>query len=183
MGLIVRPACTPAAWNFKDAEPTARQPAQRQLLPATRGGGAGLAGVHRAPWERRGGGGQREGNAGSPGGKLQEKHSGEKGDQGSVGTVAGRGGGGGSGKWGRGTLSLRAKRRPGPTSCECYAKGFRLDATGEEPVSLEQEPGAPPPAPSPPFCGSSPSVLGEEVSRETTGPHLQGLMGKEVRQV
>lgn len=71
---------------------------RKQSLPAISGGGAGLAGVHRAPWGL-GGLGQREGNAGSPGGKLQkQKHSGEKGVQDTVGNVAGwRGAGRGRG--------------------------------------------------------------------------------------
>lgn len=38
--------------------------------------------------------------------------------------------------------------------------------------------GAGSPAPSIPPVSSSPSVLGEEVSRETAGPHLQGTDGK-----
>lgn len=119
----------------------------------------------RAPWEL-GGLGQRGGNAGSPGGKLQkQKQSAEKGVQNTVGNVAGQGGG----RRARGTPSLRAKQRPAPTSCACYAKGFRLDATGEEPVSSEQEPGAPAPSSAAPA-----RVLGEEVSRETAGPHLRG---------
>lgn len=36
----------------------------------------------------------------------------------------------------------------------------------------------PPASQSLPFSGSSPSALGEEVSSETAGPHLQGADGK-----
>lgn len=68
-------------------------------------------------------------------------------------------------------LFLEGRQRPDPISLERHGKGRG---------ALKQEPGAPPPSSpleSPPE-GSSPCVLGEEVSRETTGPHLQRTDGK-----
>ena len=68
-------------------------------------------------------------------------------------------------------LFLEGRQRPDPISLECHGKGRG---------ALKQEPEAPPPS-SPlesPSEGSGPCVLGEEVSRETTGPHLQRTDGK-----
>lgn len=68
-------------------------------------------------------------------------------------------------------LFLEGRQRPDPIGLECHGKGRG---------ALKQEPEAPPPSspPESPSEGSCPCVLGEEVSRETTGPHLQGTDGK-----
>lgn len=68
-------------------------------------------------------------------------------------------------------LFLEGRQRPDPIGLECHGKGRG---------ALKQEPEALPPSspPESPSEGSCPCVLGEEVSRETTGPHLQGTDGK-----
>ena len=68
-------------------------------------------------------------------------------------------------------LFLEGRQRPDPIGLECHGKGRG---------ALKQEPEVPPPSspPESPSEGSCPCVLGEEVSRETTGPHLQGTDGK-----
>ena len=74
----------------------------------------------------------------------------------------------------------RWRQEANPTALECHAEDFGLDATGrgEPQQAPKQEPEAPlTPSPSPPSESSCP-VLGEEVSRETAGPHLQGADGK-----
>lgn len=136
---------------------------RQQSLPAIRGGGAGLAGLHRrlGTWGA-GGLGQREGNAGSPGGKLQkQKHGGEKGVQDTVGNVAGWGGWGGQ-----------------------VPPALNAMLTASD--SMPQERGARSPAPSPPVSPSvAPALLFWErkSAEKPQGPTCRGLMGKEVRQV
>lgn len=75
----------------------------------------------------------------------------------------------------------KGRQRPDPTSLECYAKCSGLDGTGrgELQQALKQEPEAPSPWPPrvSPQAVSCP-VLGEEVSRETAGPHLLRADGK-----
>lgn len=96
-----------------------------------------------------------------------------------MGNVADGEGGGEAG----GTLSLRTKQRPGPPAVSTMLRASDLMPQERGASELRAGPRSPTPAPQSTLLGSSPSVLGEEVSRETAGPHLQGLMGKEVRQV
>lgn len=80
-------------------------------------------------------------------------------------------------------------QRQDHSGLECHARRFGPDATvGEAAWALKQEPYRAPAVPlvAPPAPQKLPrgSLLGaEEVNRETTGPHLLGLMGKEARQV
>lgn len=89
-------------------------------------GGAGLEGCPQDALGLgvRGGLGQQGRKRWLTGRKLQkQKHRGEHRVQDRTGSVAGLGR--------RGHPVPGRKSRPGPTSFDCYAKGFRLDATGE----------------------------------------------------